>query len=211
MIRLLIYEDNEKLRKSLQLLLSGMPDIMLIDAFPNCLHVNREITDSEPDVVLMDIDMPRVNGIEGVRIIKETAAGTNVLMHTIFDDDEKIFRSLAAGADGYILKSSTPLELYNAIKDVSTGGAPMSPGVAKKVLESFRNSNTTDSEVAELSEREMEILLMLTKGYTYKRISAECTISIDTTRTHIKNIYTKLHVNCSTEAVAKAMRLKLFP
>lgn len=210
MIRLLIYEDNEKLRKSLQLLLSGMPDIMLIDTFPNCLHVNREVTDSEPDVVLMDIDMPRVNGIEGVRIIKETAPETNVLMHTIFDDDEKIFRSLAAGADGYILKTSTPLELYNAIKDVSTGGAPMSPGVAKKVLESFRKSNTTDSEVAELSEREMEILLMLTKGYTYKRISAECNISIDTTRTHIKNIYTKLHVNCSTEAVAKAMRLKLF-
>lgn len=210
MIRLIIYEDNEKLRKSLALLLSGMHDITLIDAYPNCTNVKEDIEDNLPDVVLMDIDMPGVNGIDGVRIIKETAPDTFVLMHTIFDDDEKIFLSLAAGADGYILKTSTPLELYNAIKDVSTGGSPMSPGVAKKVLESFRKSDNSERETIELSQREKEILLMLTKGYTYKRISSECSISIDTTRTHIKNIYTKLHVNCGTEAVAKAMRLKLF-
>jgi len=210
MIRLLLYEDNEKLRKSLQLLFSGMPDIMLIDVFSNCYRVKEDIQENEPDVVLMDIDMPRVNGIDGARIIKETAPDTNVLMHTIFDDDEKIFRSLAAGADGYILKTSTPIELYNAVKDVSIGGSPMSPGVAKKVLESFRKNDHHESEITELSQRENEILLMLTKGYTYKRISAECTITIDTTRTHIKNIYTKLHVNCGTEAVAKALRLKLF-
>ena len=211
MIRLLVYEDNEKLRKSLQLLFSGMPDIMLLDAFANCLHVKQEIQENEPDVVLMDIDMPRVNGIDGARMIKETAPDTHVLMHTIFDDDEKIFRSLTAGADGYILKTSTPMELYNAIKDVSTGGSPMSPGVARKVLESFRKNEHPETDVAELSQRENEILLMITKGYTYKRISAECGITIDTTRTHIKNIYTKLHVNCSTEAVAKAMRLRLIP
>ena len=211
MIRLVIYEDNEKLRKSLQLLLSGMQDIMLLDVYPNCARAKEQVLENEPDVVLMDIDMPRVNGIDGVRIIKETSPGINVLMHTIFDDDDKIFRSLAAGADGYILKTATPLELYSAIKDVSAGGSPMSPGIAKKVLESFRKKDSKESDVAELSQREMDILLMLTKGYTYKRISAECGISVDTTRTHIKNIYTKLHVNCSTEAVAKAMRLKLFP
>ena len=210
MIRLLIYEDNEKLRKTLQLLFSGMPDVMLIDTYANCIHVEAEVLANEPDVVLMDIDMPRVNGIEGVRIIKETKPDINVLMHTIFDDDEKIFRSLAAGADGYILKTSTPIELYNAVRDVSIGGSPMSPGVAKKVLESFRKNEKPESDIAELSAREKDILLMLTKGYTYKRISSECSISIDTTRTHIKNIYTKLHVNCSTESVAKAMRLKLF-
>lgn len=210
MIRLLIYEDNEKLRKSLQLLLSGMQDIMLLDAYTNCVHVKEQVTESQPDVILMDIDMPRVNGIDGVRIIKETSPEVNVLMHTIFDDDDKIFRSLAAGADGYILKTATPLELYNAIKDVSIGGSPMSPGIAKKVLESFRKNDSKESEVAELSQREMDILQMLTKGYTYKRISSECNISIDTTRTHIKNIYNKLHVNCSNEAVAKAIRLKIF-
>ena len=210
MIRLVIYEDNEKLRKSLQLLLSGMSDLMLLDAFTNCAHVKRDVDDLSPNVVLMDIDMPLVNGIDGVRIIKETSPDTYVLMHTIFDDDEKIFNSLAAGADGYILKTSTPLDLYNAIKDVSTGGSPMSPGVAKKVLESFRREKKPDKDLIDLSKREKEILLMLTKGYTYKRISAECDISIDTTRSHIKNIYTKLHVNCGTEAVAMAMRLKLY-
>lgn len=211
MVRLVIYEDNEKLRKSLQLLLSGMQDIMLLDVYPNCVRAKEQVLEAEPDVVLMDIDMPRVNGIDGVRIIKETSPGINVLMHTIFDDDDKIFRSLAAGADGYILKTATPIELYNAIKDVSSGGSPMSPGIAKKVLESFRKRDNREPENVELSQREMDILLMLTKGYTYKRISAECGISVDTTRTHIKNIYTKLHVNCSAEAVAKAMRLKLFP
>ena len=208
MIRLAIYEDNEKLRKSLSLLLSGMKDIALLGTYANCTSVKEEIQDEQPEVVLMDIDMPGVNGIDGVRIIKEIAPDIHVLMHTIFDDDEKIFRSLAAGADGYILKTSTPLELYNAIKDVNTGGSPMSPGVAKKVLESFRKPNT-EREIIELSQREKEILTMLTKGYTYKRISAECSISVDTTRTHIKNIYTKLHVNCGTEAVAKAMKFKL--
>ncbi len=209
MIRLLIYEDNEKLRKSLQLLLSGMQDVMLMDAFSNCVRVKQDVLENEPDVVLMDIDMPRVNGIDGVRIIKEAKPDINVLMHTIFDDDDKIFRSLAAGADGYILKTSTPIELYTAIKDVNVGGAPMSPGVAKKVLESFRKKDKPEADVAELSTREMEILQMLTKGHTYKRISSECNITIDTTRTHIKNIYTKLHVNCGPEAIAKAMRLKL--
>ncbi len=209
MIRLVIYEDNEKLRKSLRLLLSGAQDVMLIDAYANCLNAQKDVKDTEPDVVLMDIDMPGVNGIAGARLIKETNPDVHVLMHTIFDDDDKIFQSLAAGADGYILKTATPIELYNAIKDVSAGGSPMSPGVAKKVLESFRKNDTADKEYVELSPREKEILQMLTRGYTYKRISAECGVSIDTTRTHIKNIYTKLHVNCGTEAVAKAMRLKL--
>ena len=207
----MIYEDNEKLRNSLQLLLSCMPDIMLLETFANCLNVKRHIIDYTPDVALMDIDMPLVNGIDGVRIIKETSPETYVLMHTIFDDDDKIFNSLAAGADGYILKTASPMELYNAIKDVSTGGSPMSPGVAKKVLESFRKDKKPEKEIIDLSKREKEILQMLTKGYTYKRISAECEISIDTTRSHIKNIYTKLHVNCGTEAVALAMRLKLYP
>lgn len=210
MVRLIIYEDNDKLRKSLHLMLSGMQDIALLDTFSNCVQVKDDIKSGEPDVVLMDIDMPGISGIDGARMIKETAPDTYVLMHTIFDDDEKIFRSLAAGADGYILKNATPVELYHAIKDVSNGGAPMSPGVAKKVLESFRKNDHTEKEIVELSPREKDILQMLTKGFTYKRISSECNISIDTTRTHIKNIYTKLHVNCGTEAVAKAMRLKLF-
>lgn len=207
---LVIYEDNEKLRKTLKLLFSGMQDVILLDTFPNCLNAGRQISELTPDVVLMDIDMPGMSGIEGVTIVKEKSPATRVLMHTIFDDDEKIFRSLAAGADGYILKNSSPIDLYNAIRDVSVGGAPMSPGVARKVLESFRVKPDAEKEFAELTDREREILHMLTKGYTYKRISADCSITIDTTRTHIKNIYAKLHVNCGTEAVAKAIRMKLF-
>jgi DNA-binding NarL/FixJ family response regulator len=211
MVRLLIYEDNEKLRKSLKLLMSGMSDIVLLDAIANCLKVADDIHQNEPDVVLMDIDMPGMNGIEAVSLIKESRPETHVLMHTIFDDDDKIYNSLAAGADGYLLKTASPMELYNAIKDVNSGGAPLSPGVAKKVLESFRKpEKSRDRELIDLSQREREILQMLTKGFTYKRISSECAISIDTTRTHIKNIYTKLHVNCGTEAVAKALRLRLF-
>lgn len=210
MIKLLIYEDNEKLRSSLQLLFSSMPDIVLLDTFPNCLSVKKDIKFYAPDVVLMDIDMPGINGIEGVRILKETDPEIYVLMHTIFDDDEKIYRSIAAGADGYMLKTATPEQLASAIKDVTIGGSPMSPGIAKRILESFRQNEKPEQELINLTQRENEILLMLTKGYTYKRISMECCITIDTTRTHIKNIYTKLQVNCATEAVAKAMRLRLF-
>lgn len=209
MIRLVIYEDNEKLRKTLALLFSSMEDIVLVESFPNCIHVEQDMQNCMPHVVLMDIDMPGANGIEGVRRIKEVTPDIHVLMHTVFDDDEKIFNSLAAGADGYMLKNVAPLALYEAIKDVNTGGSPMSPGVAKRVLESFRTKEKPDTETVQLSSREKEILQMLTKGYTYKRISSECNISVDTTRTHIKNIYTKLHVNCGTEAVAKAMKLKL--
>lgn len=210
MATLVIYEDNEKLRKSLHLFLSGMNDIVLLDTFPNCMNITKQLEELAPEIVLMDIDMPGVSGIEGVRMIKESSPDTRVIMHTIFDDDDKIFRSLAAGADGYILKTASVTDLYNAIMDASAGGAPMSPGVARKVLESFRTKEQPDRHYVELSEREKEILFMLTKGYTYKRISSECNISVDTTRTHIKNIYGKLHVNCGTEAVAKAIRMKLF-
>jgi len=207
---LVIYEDNEKLRKTLGLLFSGMQDIVLLDTFSNCLNVAKQMAELMPDVVLMDIDMPGMSGIEGVGLLKEQSPDAKVLMHTIFDDDDKIFRSLAAGADGYILKSTSPIDLYHAVCDVSSGGVPMSPGVARKVLSSFKENSGKKKEFAELTSREMEILHMLTKGYTYKRISSDCSITIDTTRTHIKNIYAKLHVNCGTEAVAKAVRMRLF-
>jgi len=207
-MRVIIYEDNDKLRSSLELLFSSMNEITDCLTFPNCTLAGEQALELRPDVVLMDIDMPECDGIEGVREIKEADPNVRVIMHTVFDDDQRIFNALAAGADGYMLKNANPTELFEAVKNVSTGGAPMSPGIARKVLESFRQKDTRESYEA-LSEREKEILLMLTKGFTYKRISAECGISIDTTRTHIKNIYTKLHVNCGTEAVAKAMRLKI--
>lgn len=211
MIKLVIYEDNKNLRQSLELLFEDSAYVEVCQSFPDCSTVVKDILDLQPDVVLMDIDMPGMNGIEGVQLIKTTQPDIQVIMHTIFEDDNKIFDALAAGANGYMLKNCSPSQLLDAIRDVSTGGAPMSPGIAKKVLDSFRQPSPKPVEICEkLSNREMEILQMLTQGYTYKRISAECSISIDTTRTHIKNIYTKLHVNCGTEAVAKALRMKLF-
>ena len=153
--------------------------------------------------------MPFINGIEGVKQIKEHNADIMVLMHTVFDDDEKIFKSLAAGADGYLLKKTTPVQLYNALHDVAKGGSPMSPGIARRVLESFRKPAQQKKAQVALSVRETEILHMLAKGFTYKRIAIECGISFDTVRTHLKNIYTKLHVHCGTEAVAKALKLKI--
>lgn len=207
MLRLLIYEDNDKLRDSLRILFEVSEDIEVAAALGNCNRAKQDIAEHNPDVVLMDIDMPVTDGIEGVKVIKGLRPDVHILMHTVFDDDEKIFKSLSAGADGYLLKKSSPLELYDALKNVLTGGAPMSPGVAKKVLESFRQP--VSPEATTLSNREKDILTMLTKGYTYKRIAAEAFISIDTVRTHLKNIYTKLHVNCGTEAVAKALKLKI--
>ena len=209
MLTLLIYEDNDKLRRSLQLYFDSLEDVAVAGAYRSCESAVRQVAEHHPQVVLMDIDMPGVSGIEGVRMIKESAPETRVLMHTVFDDDQKIFHSLAAGADGYMLKNATPAQLQEALRDISSGGSPMSPGVARRVLESFRRGREDTDEIVDLSPREREVLQMLTLGYTYKRIASECGTSVDTTRTHIKNIYTKLHVNCGTEAVAKAMRMKL--
>ncbi len=210
-IRLLIYEDNTMLRQSLELLFSAAAGIELVAVFGHCENAAKETAYHLPDVVLMDIDLPGgTNGIDGVRIVKEKRPQTLVLMHTVFEDSQKIFDSLAAGADGYLLKTTSPDALFGAIKDVTTGGTPISPGVARKVLEYFRDAGggRRDDHV-ELSHKELEVLKMLTDGYTYKRIAFEGGNTINTTRTHIRNIYEKLHVNCGTEAVAKALRLRL--
>ena len=212
MIRLLIYEDNTMLRQSLELLFSAAAGIELVAAFGHCENSAKETAYYLPDVVLLDIDLPgSINGIDCVRVVKEKRPQTLVLMHTVFEDSQKIFDSLAAGADGYLLKSTSPEALFGAIKDVTTGGTPISPGVAKKVLEYFRaagGGGRRDDHI-ELSPKELEVLQMLTDGYTYKRIAFEGGNTINTTRTHIRNIYEKLHVNCGTEAVAKALRLRL--
>ncbi|MEO1623968.1 MAG: response regulator transcription factor, partial [Bacteroidota bacterium] len=166
------------------------------------------VTHLKPDIALMDIDMPKVNGIEGVRRIKETQARIKILMHTVFDDNEKLFACLKAGADGYLLKKTRPSQLIAALEDIHTGGAPMSPGIARRVLLSFRQSPRS-AQNYDLTKREMQILHLLTEGYTYKAIASECNISMDTVSTHLRHIYQKMHVNCGTEAVAKAIREQL--
>ncbi len=207
-MKIIIYEDDYKLRQSLSLLIDGTKGYSVIGDFPNCENIEKEVKTLQPDVILMDIDMPVVNGIEGVEKVKAHFPDIKILMHTVFDDNDKLFACLKAGADGYLLKKTPPVKLLEALQDIYTGGAPMSPGIARRVLSTFHQLNSAKNKYG-LTKREKEILLLLTEGYTYKAISAECHISMDTVSTHLRNIYNKLHVNCGTEAVAKAIRERL--
>jgi len=208
-LTLLIYEDRTDLRASLEMLLGGLPDLSLAGAFSTCKNVAEEVLRLQPDVVLMDINMPEYDGLYGLQIIKEIQPETEVIMFTVFEEEDKIFASLEAGASGYLLKDTPPMKLYEAIRDVILGGAPMSPGIARRVLERFKKPPVAHAQTFLLSKRETEILTLLVKGYTYKRIAAECFISMDTVRGHLKNTYTKLQVNSGKEAVAKALRHKI--
>jgi DNA-binding NarL/FixJ family response regulator len=208
-LTVVVYEDRPDLRASLEMLFSGLPDLLLAGAFSNCKNVAEEVRSLRPDVVLMDINMPEYDGLYGLQIIKETSPETEVIMFTVFEEEDKIFASLEGGASGYLLKDTPPMKLYEAIKDVILGGAPMSPGIARRVLERFKKPPVAHRHTFHLSKRETEILTLLVKGYTYKRIAAECFISMDTVRGHLKNTYTKLQVNSGKEAVAMALRHKI--
>lgn len=205
MTKIVIFEDNSRLRQSLKILLEGVEGYVISGDYENCQNVATIVDELEPDVVIMDIDMPGVDGIEGLRIIKERSPNTYIVMHTVFEDEERLFKCLCSGANGYILKNTSFINLLEAIDNVLHGGAPLSPPIAKKVLQSFQVSNNGRLKY-NLSERETEILKYLVKGYSYKMIAASCFISMDTVRGHIRNIYNKLHVNCGREAVVIALR-----
>ena len=206
MIKVLVYDDNEARRESLHLLIDDAPAMQCVGAFENCVNVIEQIEETSPTVILMDIDMPKVNGIEGVRRIRKRFPDVLIIMQTVFDEDEKIFDSIHAGANGYILKKIKPEKIIDSITDVVEGGAPMTASVAKRVLDLFQNKSLqVEKENAfELSVREKEILSMLTKGLSYKMIADACSISSHTVNNHLKKIYTKLHVHSATEAVSKA-------
>jgi len=209
-IRVAVFDDNELRRESLALLINGSPHMACTGTFPDCSNAIYDIRHAGPEVVLMDIDMPRVNGIEGVRIIRSEFPSVQVLMQTVFEDDEKIFASICAGASGYILKKSTPPQIIQAIEDVHNGGAAMTASVAKQVIRAFQqNTFIENNEKIELSGREKEILGFLVKGLSHKMIAATCNISYHTVNTHVKNIYGKLQVNSVAEAVVKALKQKL--
>ena len=207
MIKVVIFEDNRSLREGLAALIGGSFGFECAGAFPNCNHLLKNIELTQPDVVLMDIEMPGLNGIDAVRIIKEEFPTVKVLMETIFDDDEKIFNSICAGAEGYILKNTSPAEIMQAIKEIYDGGSPMTPSIANRVLKMVKQKPETGTKEAfDLSPREIEIVNFLVKGMSYKMIAASCYISIETVNVHIKNIYKKLHVHSKSEAVAKAIK-----
>lgn len=209
-IRVAIFEDNRNLREGLFNLLETSDQFTCVGAFANCERVVENIEETQPDVILMDIEMPLVNGIEAVRMIREKHPDVKILMETIFEEDEKIFQSICNGAQGYILKNTPPEEILDAIREIYLGGAPMSPIIASKVLRMFKFnlSNQKDSSF-NLSSREKEILKCLVEGMSYKMIADTCFISADTVNGHIKNIYKKLQVHSKGEAVAKAIKGKI--
>lgn len=206
-IRIILFDDDQGLRNSLKVLLDEVEGYEVVGDFGNAENADALVKSLQPDVALMDIDMPGTNGIKGLELIKKTKPEIAIIMHTVFEDDDRLFRSLCAGASGYLLKNSSFSRIIDAINDVLNGGAPMSPSIAKKILNSFQN-NPGKNRYG-LSERELEVLQYLVKGYSYKMISANCFVSLSTVQAHIKNIYTKLHVNCGREAVVLALKEKI--
>jgi DNA-binding NarL/FixJ family response regulator len=209
MIKLLIYEDNPQFREGLTMLINGTMGFEVLAAFKNCNHVVDEVEAFKPNVVLMDIDMPGTNGLEGLKLIREHNREVKVLMLTVFDDNKNVFEALKAGANGYILKKTQPAKLLEYIQDAQTGGAPMTSSIASQVLRMFSEIHTPNNEDYNLSEREKKVLQLLVNGYSYKMIAAEMFIAIDTVRSHIKKIYEKLQVNSKSEAVAKAFKNRI--
>lgn len=197
------------LLKSIHALLAEEPDFTVTAMFSNAETVETDIRELRPDVVLMDIDMPRVNGVQAVKRIRKIDSQVPIIMLTVFDDNENIFNALCAGASGYILKRYAAAEISPAIRNVLSGGAPMTGSVAKKVLQMLPIANSADAEKTELTSREIQILQLLVNGYSYKMIAAETKISLDGVRFHIKKVYDKLHVHSATEAVSKAIKDKL--
>jgi DNA-binding NarL/FixJ family response regulator len=212
-VRVAIFEDRKPVREAISLLVKGTAGLEFAGAFPDCNDLLKNIPDIAPDVILMDIEMPGMNGVEAVKLISQHFPKITVIMQTVFEDDEKVFAAICNGASGYLLKDTPPARLMESIEEAHHGGAPMSPSIAKKTLNLFQKFLSpianAKQEDYHLSPREKEILQWLVKGYSYKMIADVCKISFDTVRSHIRNIYEKLHVASMTEAVAKAIKERL--
>jgi DNA-binding NarL/FixJ family response regulator len=210
LIKVAVYEDNKHLRESLQLLIDNSPGFRCIGAFPDCTDIIFNTHRERPDVVLMDIEMPGMNGIEALKLLRNQYPDLQVLMQTMFDDDDYVFKAICAGASGYILKSTTSTGYLDAITDVYNGGSPMTGVVARKVLSLFqKHVEPSQPSNYHLTVKEKEVLRCMVQGRSFKMIAADLSISYETVRTHMKNIYTKLHVNSNTEAVAKVLKERI--
>lgn len=211
MTRVAIFEDNKHLRETIQFLLNNTPGYQCTGAYPDCSNVIDDVADAECDVILMDIEMPGMSGIDATRLVKENFPAIPILIQTVFFEDEYIFNAICAGASGYILKSTTPQGYMEAIADVQSGGSPMTPGIAKRVLELFRTNLAPVAPLKDynLTQQEKKVLQLLVDGKSYKLIAAELFVAHDTIKTHVKNIYAKLHVHSGTEAVSLALRDKI--
>lgn len=202
-----IFEDNKALLESFIYLINSTKGLALAGAHDNANKVLENIADEKPDVVLMDIEMAGINGIAATALIKKQFPEIQILIQTIFEDDDKVFNALCAGASGYLLKNTSPAMIVQAIEEVYNGGAPMSPSIASKVVQSFHKKPL--EEGVSLTEREQQVLQYLTEGKSYKMIAAAMNIGYGTVHVHLKHIYQKLHVNSMSEAVARALRDRL--
>ncbi|MCB0832241.1 MAG: response regulator transcription factor [Bacteroidetes bacterium] len=208
MIRVAIVEDDKIVRQGLHLIIDSQQEFKCVGAFERCEALLKEVASLRPDVILMDINLKGgMSGIEGVKGVKKSCPSCVVIMQTVYEEDSKIFDALCSGASGYLLKKTSPSRLLEAIGEAVNGGAPMSPSIAKKVVEYFKRQDppTAEKEIS-LSEREKEVLRLMEAGKPYKVIADDLHISIPTVRFHMGNIYKKLHASSQSEAVAKAVR-----
>lgn len=207
-LRVTIFEDNRQYRESLEFIILSSMDLELKGSFADTNRLVNRISENNPDVVLMDINIPGISGIDAVKEIRKNFPHIQVCMQTVFEEEDKVFASLCSGASGYILKNTPPDKILQAIKEVAEGGAFFTPSIAKKILSNFQQQ-PQQGEFIQLSEREKEVLKLLVDGLSYKMIAEKIFLSFHTIHTHIKKIYEKLHVNSKGEAVAKALKNRL--
>ena len=206
MIRVSIVEDDAKLRETLVRYFAGQAGFRCLKAYPNAEAALADLPQQPPDVVLMDIHLPGMSGIECVSRLRQAAPSLKIIMLTVFEESEQVFKALSAGAFGYLVKSNRPARILEAIREVHGGGSPMSGHIARKVVQSFQAQAAVRAETDTLTARELEVLQGLSRGHPYKGIASELGISLSTVRTYIQRIYEKLHVHSQTEAVMKFAR-----
>lgn len=208
-IRVAIYEDNNLLRESLTYLIKGTDSMEFVGAYPDCRDILAECEAERPDIILMDIDMPYISGIDATHLVKDKFPDIEVMMLTVFEDRDKIFDALRAGATGYLLKKTSSSQIIEAIIELANGGSPISSEIARKVLDFFTTKSRKIDNDYILSARELDILKCLVAGDSYKMTADHCNISIGTVCSHIHSIYRKLAVNSKSEAVIKAIKERL--
>ena len=210
---ILIYEDNSQLRESIEQMIMFSDALLLIGSYPNVLNVEQQVGDLQPDVILMDIDLPGgISGIDAVKKIRRHNASVQIIMLTVFDDNKTVLDAIVTGASGYLLKKDISEKLSGAIMEGLNGGAPMSPSIARMVIAGMQQKNSAlDENKYQLTPRERQILVALSEGISYKIIAAQSSISIDTVRSHIKHIYQKMQVHNQLEAVSRARNEGMIP
>jgi DNA-binding NarL/FixJ family response regulator len=202
-IRISIVDDNDQIREGLSVLINGSTGFQCVATYATAENALKYLPAQKPDVVLMDIQLPGMSGIECVRELKRLLPELQIMMLTIYEDDDNVFKSIVAGASGYVLKKTPPSELLDAISDLHNGGSPMSDRIARKVVQAFQQMGKSSKETENLTQREYEILSYVAKGYQDKEIAEKFFLSSETVRTHLRNIYKKLNVRSRTEATLK--------